>query len=362
MSYVVFFKKYSKLKIFSLQIFLRNWIAVVLAVATFFGMPAVAGTLEDSLLAGAAAKLDPKGVELAIRRGAKPTQLLPHPDAPIVMRTPIQHALLALISNDDPDSALRAERILRTLFKAGANLTGNKDELFPAISGGHIRIVSLLLEQGANPHIRIYGYSPAELAIKYRHQNLLPLFYARGVPKVDELTSAQIEFVHASSNQNLPGMQIAVQHGAKVDDPDPAGSIAITQLLSTPLREPDGYEALKWLLLNEQANPNATEVSDDKSTALHNVIKQNSYNKSDHFTAAAIAEMLISKGADVSSVDNLGRTPLHYAAKSGNVLAMQVLIRNGAKVMARDILRKSPMDMANSGEAIRILRESGARE
>lgn len=336
--------------------------ATSLAIAAATATLVHAGALEDGLLASAAVRLDQKGVEIALRKGAKATHDLPHPDAPTVIRTPVQFALSAIISSEDTDAPQRAERILRTLFKSGAKLTGDKDELFPVIAGGHARLLSLLLEQGANPHARIYGYTPAELAIKYNQQQLLPLLYARGVAKVDAETTAQIQFVDAASRQRLAAMQAAIASGAKVNAPDPAGSIAIVQLFSTPLMEPNGYEAAKWLILEADADANAIEYSDEKSTALHNVIKRNSYRKNDHFTAAAIGEMLLLKGADVSAVDSLGRTPLHYAAQGGNVYAMQILIRKGAKVMARDSLKKTPMDLAKSGDAISLLREAGARE
>lgn len=336
-------------------------VALLLAAATS-PITSLADPFEDGLLAGAAARLDTKGVEVALRRGAKAAQELPHPGAPSVLRTPVQLVVSALIAANEPDAVPRAERILRALFKSGAKLTGDKDELFPVISGGYEQILKLLLEQGANSHARVYGYTPAELAIKYDRTSLLAMLYARGVPRVDAESTAQIQFVHAASRQDLASMRAAVRNGAKVDAPDPAGSVALAQLFSTPLREPDGYEAVKWLLFEAEADANVIEHSDDRSTALHKVIERNSYRRGDHFIAAAIAEMLLRRGANVSAIDSLGRTPLHYAAQSGNLHAMQVLIRNGAKVMSRDALKKSPLDLAKSGEAIALLRQAGARE
>lgn len=339
----------------------KGFVAAMVATA-LASSSAQAGALEDGLLAGAATRLDEKGVELALRRGARPAVALPHPDAPEVIRTPVQYALSALISAEDSKAAQRTERILRSLFKAGAKLTGDKDELFPAISGGHERIVSLLLEQGANPHARIYGYTPAELAVKYGHLSLLPALYGRGVPKVDTETAAQIEFVQAASRQDVSAMREALAKGAKVDNLDASGSAALVQLFSVPLIEPSGYDALKWLLFDLSADASVTETSEDKSTALHKAVQRNSYRRDDHFTSAAIAEMLLRRGANVSAVDSMGRTPLHYAALNGNTKAMQVLIQAGAKVMARDALRKTPLDLAKSGEAISLLRAVGARE
>lgn len=325
-------------------------------------IPARAGQIEDALLAGAAARLDVKGTELAIRRGANVTAPLPHPDAPDSKKTPVQFAILALIGAKEADAPQRAERMLRALFKAGAKLTGDRDELFVPISYGYERIITLLLDQGANPHARIYGYTPAELSIKYGHQKLLPLFYARSVPKIDEKTTAQIDFVHAASRQQLNDMQSAIENGAEVDAPDPAGSIAIVQLFTMPLIEPIGYNSLKWLLTELNADVTAVELSEEKSTALHKLIERNSFRQADYFTTSVIAEALLDRGAEVSAIDYLGRTPLHYAAKYGNILTARVLVRSGAKVMARDMFGKTPIDLAKSGEVISLLRAAGARE
>lgn len=321
----------------------------------------IAGPLEDNLLASSAVRLDVKGVEQALKRGAKPDQMLPHPDAPSVSKTPVQFALSAVIAEQDPDIASRAERVLRLLFKVGAKLTGDKDELFAVISGGHEKLLTLLLDNGANPHARIYGYTPAELAIKYDQEKLLPQLYSRGIPKVDKNTTAQIRLVQAAGRQQRMWMKLAESEGADINAYDPAGRLALVQVFTAPLREPDGYDAVRWLL-ESGADPKQAEMDDTKTTALHKLIERNSYRREDYFTTAAIAEMLLRKGADVSAVDSLGRTPLHYAAQNANLLAMQLLIRNGAKLMVRDVFRKTPLDMAKSGDAITLLREAGARE
>lgn len=341
---------------------LNRILVIALLAATALTTFVQAGPLEDTLLAGATVRLDVKGVELALQRGAKAGQKLPHPDAPSVVRPPIQFALSALVGADEKETPRKVERILRLLFNAGAKLTGEQDELFAVIAGGHDRILALLFEQGANPHARVYGYTLAELAIKYDHSKLLPLVYARGVPKVAAEEAAQIQFVQAASDQDLFAMETALKNGAVVNAVDAAGHVAVVQVFAMPLRNARAYVAAHWLILDMEADVNAIEHSDDSSTALHNVIKRSPNKKEDVQETAEFVEILLRKGANVSSVDSMGRTPLHYAAKTGNILAMDVLIRNGAKVMVRDALGKSPLDLAKSGQAISMLRMAGARE
>jgi ankyrin repeat protein len=64
----------------------------------------------------------------------------------------------------------------------------------------------------------------------------------------------------------------------------------------------------------------------------------------------------------VSAVDSLGRTPLHIAAENDNVQAGEILIKEGAKVMPRDKMGKTPLDYAESAAMIKLLKQNGATE
>lgn len=57
---------------------------------------------------------------------------------------------------------------------------------------------------------------------------------------------------------------------------------------------------------------------------------------------------LAEHGAKVDAVDCQGRTPLHCAAHQGNVNAIEVLLGQGAKIEARDFIRRTPLHCAAS--------------
>lgn len=285
-----------------------------------------------------------------------------HPDAPSVQKTPILLAMGELDDRDDTKAPDRVERILRLLFSKGARLTGARDELFVPLAGGHSRILKLLLENGANPHTRVYGYLPTELAIKYGQDHLLSILYGRGAAKIAPKAAAQIRFVQAASRQNLSAMLQAVSAGARVNQPDVAGKYALVQLVSLPLIEPNGYEALKWMLFEAKADVRVTETGDESTSAIHEIIKWNSFKEEDLSTTAGIVTVLIEAGSDVSAQDSMGRTPLHWAAQTGNYLAAEALLRNSAKVAARDNMKRTPLDLAKSRKVIEILLQYGARE
>lgn len=79
----------------------------------------------------------------------------------------------------------------------------------------------------------------------------------------------------------------------------------------------------------------------------------------------ASVEELIARGYPVDSFDDLGRTPLHYAALRGHLDAVSALLRAGADVNARDVARLSNTPLGEvastcSLEMAELLVEAGA--
>ena len=77
-----------------------------------------------------------------------------------------------------------------------------------------------------------------------------------------------------------------------------------------------------------------------------------------------IVELLIAKGADVNSRDNWDWTPLHSAVY-GNKEMVELLITRGANVNARDGARRAPLWYAKNKrdpEIVELLKKHGAKE
>jgi len=84
---------------------------------------------------------------------------------------------------------------------------------------------------------------------------------------------------------------------------------------------------------------------------------------------SGIADVLLSHDADINAKDNEGQTPLHYAARQGQIQAVEWLLKHGADVNPRDKNGKTPLGQISSrqGRVMRkdiadLLQKYGARE
>jgi ankyrin repeat protein len=109
-----------------------------------------------------------------------------------------------------------------------------------------------------------------------------------------------------------------------------------------------------------------------KTTALHLAIDHSSlvFGKESEsermkdctFWARKIIMLLLRRGAHVSARDGSGMTPLHFAAKTNNIVGAKLLIEAGSKIMPRDDKGKTPLNYAESAEMIKLLKAHGAKE
>jgi len=103
------------------------------------------------------------------------------------------------------------------------------------------------------------------------------------------------------------------------------------------------------LLLDAGADVHAYASETDKRTAFHQAIWD---------WHRGICEMLLAAGADIHALDADNETSLHWAAKHGPVEALEFLLSRGARTDVKDNQGNLPIDVADSDEKKRLLREA----
>lgn len=73
--------------------------------------------------------------------------------------------------------------------------------------------------------------------------------------------------------------------------------------------------------------------------------------------------MLIEKGADPNAINDMGASPLHFAAVSGEIILIRNLLENGANPNIKDEVGTSPLHLASmlgAKSAVKALLQAGA--
>ncbi|MEM7180736.1 MAG: ankyrin repeat domain-containing protein [Spirochaetota bacterium] len=195
---------------------------------------------------------------------------------------------------------------------------------------------------------------------------------AKKLSKSEQLKLAKQELWKSAREGNPAGLAAALQKGAKAEMRDSTGKPAL--ILIAQYAPVDKIQASVKVLLEKGANANI--VDKFGYTGLHYAVKQGdepkttilldsglNINAKDRrgrtpflsvvlsagmLQVPSMAKLLVGKGADVNVRDLDIRSPLHYAAKSGNLALVQFLIKNKAVVDAKDIYDRTSLHEAAS--------------
>ncbi|MEB3230809.1 MAG: ankyrin repeat domain-containing protein [Leptolyngbyaceae bacterium] len=109
-------------------------------------------------------------------------------------------------------------------------------------------------------------------------------------------------------------------------------------------------QAIANLLISKGANVNA--VNTWQETPLHWAANSSG--------SADIVQDLIGRGANVNAQDSTQNTPLHWASAAGILENVEVLLNNGADINAKDADGYTPLDYAGTEDVAKLLQSRQA--
>jgi ankyrin repeat protein len=294
----------------------------------------------------------------------------------------------------DPSLANRVSEYVTYYLGSGAPLKN-------AAANGHIEIVKLLLERGADPNLPEEGIAPnghaLYSAVANRHYEIAKLLLEHGACPNPEVESSADALSRAISNDDQPMIELLCSYGAArsvellAHYGDLQTAAAVLAANPTLADDPDalagaaggGHDGFVRLMLRYQPNlPKritfpAWSVG-AKTRALNELLFQHGMNPSapDWLLITPLhqfarkgdvesAELFLDHGADINARDeDICSTPLGWAAKFGQKPMVELLMARGAKLnLPDDPPWATPLAWATRrgyGEIAELLKKHGA--
>ncbi|XP_065580623.1 putative ankyrin repeat protein RF_0381 [Artemia franciscana] len=246
--------------------------------------------------------------------------------------------------------------------KTGVSLddqdNNGKTALHVAAEYGHKAAVEALVKNNAYTNIKddwdIDGLALLHFAVESDHDKIVDILleHKPNVNAVDKTyNNAPLHYAAASGNEKL--VLVLLRRNACVN-------IATVNGL-TPLHAAVQRCQAKIVMTLLKYGANICAKDKQNATPLHYEAKirhekliifaKDEENTTPlHYAAydgyKAIAELLISKGAEINDVTNTKRTPLHLAARKGQKDITELLLGNKARVRAQDVEGTTPLHAA----------------
>ena len=207
-----------------------------------------------------------------------------------------------------------------------------------AARNGHLEIVELLLQHGANfTATNVYydndlKHTPVDLAAENGHFDVVDCLLYTEYTSDPTAKYPLNPLTIAAGLGKLELMDLMVKNGYDVN----------AESWVTPLHVAAVFQNFKLakFLVQNKANLNARAgkfFAYGNSTPLHVVARNGNFE---------IAELLLQNEADVNGKDFYQKTPLHYAVINGHPKLVEVLLKHGARKDLEDYSGNTPLDLA----------------
>ncbi|ETS77277.1 hypothetical protein PFICI_11151 [Pestalotiopsis fici W106-1] len=241
--------------------------------------------------------------------------------------------------------------IVKLMVEKGANVERDNEfvaftPLSSAAKFGHLDIVKFLVEKGADPNCHDYAFhTPLFLAAEHGHFRIVKFLVEKGADPNGHKHGYGTPLSSAARSGHLEIIEFLIRKGA-----DPNHSSAYGSALS--FASQSGHLDVVKLLIEEGANPDASNNHD-----------QTPFSLAAKYGHLEVVKFLAGLGASSDRPDKSGQTPLSLAAEYGHLEVVKFVAGLGASSDRPDNSGMTPLSLAvKSGrfEVVEFLAENGA--
>ncbi|XP_064646687.1 inversin-like [Lineus longissimus] len=256
-------------------------------------------------------------------------------------RTPLMFCVLA----DRPECA-------ELLLKAGASVDkkdrGGRTALHWAAHKGNFKLLRVLLSKGALWKEKDNeGQTPLHLSTRHKSPKCLALLMKHvGIGEIDDQDKNKRTALHWSSSYgNLEHIKMLIKQDSNIGIPDTEGKTPLHWAASS-----HDSQAVNCVNLLLETAPSVINWQDyEGRTALHLAVADGNEAVCDALTSL--------EKCSVSALDNMFRTPLHWAAVLGHANIVNLLLNRNADYSSSDSNGATPLHYAaqnNYSETVEV--------
>ncbi|CAF3711263.1 unnamed protein product, partial [Rotaria sordida] len=245
------------------------------------------------------------------------------------------------------------EEVVKLLVKHNANINCQSQNgfspLYMAAQENHIEVVKFLLANGANQSLATEdGFTPLAVSLQQGHEKVVAILLEND----SKGSKVRLPALHIAAKKNDTKAAALLLQGDNQPDLNYKGGGFVnctTKSGFTPLHIAAHYGNLEVAQLLISRGADVNYAASQNITPLHVASKWGKAN---------IVQLLLEKGAQIDVKTKDGLTPLHCAARSGHDQVVDLLLENGAPFGAKTKNGLSALHMAAQGDhvdAARIL-------